>query len=72
MQDICKPRKEKIIIYVWKAEICFEMKIAKEHKVNPKFFYKYLGSKMKIKLEIGIIILQNGQTAQSDKETPGN
>ena len=72
MQDICKQRKEKIIIYIRKAKICLEMKIAKEHKVNPKFFYKYLNSKIKIKPEIGNIILKNGKTAQSDKETAGN
>ena len=54
------------------AKICFEMKIAKESKVNPKSFYKYLSSKMKIKPEIGNIILKNGKTAQSDKETAWN
>ena len=73
MQDICKPRKEKITIHIiMESKISFEMKMAKESKVNLKPFHKYLSSKLKIKPEIGNIIAKNGKIAQSDKEKGEN
>lgn len=51
-----------------KAKREFEKKIALNAKKNPKHFYKYSQSKMKVKVAVGDLVKPDGTVAQESKE----
>ena len=51
-----------------KAKSDFEKKIAQNAKKNPKHFYKYVQSKVKVKVAVGDLLKPDGGVAKESKE----
>jgi len=51
-----------------KTQNNFEKKLAKESKKNPKSFYKYAQSKLKIRTGIAYLVQENGSLTTTDKQ----
>ena len=63
----CKYRNQ-VKWYSRKAKINKEQKIAKESKLNPKMFYKYVNNKIKPTEKVSSLLKEDGKLTTSDSE----